>query len=61
MESIQLAKKLRVHTVEMAHYSGESHVASALSICDIVAVLYSDILKKYPVNFINLHISQNVF
>lgn len=49
MESIQLAKKLRVHTVEMAHYSGESHVASALSICDIVAVLYSDILKKYPV------------
>lgn len=35
-----------MHAVEMAHHSRESHVASALSICDIVAVLYNDILKK---------------
>lgn len=48
MTSEQLAKKLRRHVVEMAHYSHESHVASALSICDIVAVLYNDVLKKFP-------------
>lgn len=36
MTSEQLAKKLRKHVIEMAHYSHESHVASALSICDIV-------------------------
>lgn len=48
MTSKQLAKKLRKHVIEMAHYSHESHVASALSICDIVAVLYNDVLKKFP-------------
>ena len=48
MTSKEFAKKLRKHVVEMAHYSGESHVASALSICDIVAVLYNDVLRKFP-------------
>lgn len=48
MTSKELAKKLRRHAVEMAHYSGESHVASALSICDIVAVLYNDVLRIFP-------------
>lgn len=50
MTSIELAKRLRMHTVTMAHYSRESHVASALSICDIVAVLYNDILRKKCTN-----------
>lgn len=45
MNSIELANKIRVHVIKMAHYSKESHVASALSIADIVAVLYSDILR----------------
>lgn len=48
MTSEELAKKLRVHAIEMAHFSRESHVASALSMCDVVAVLYNDILEKYP-------------
>ena len=48
MESELLAKKLRIHAVEMAHYSHESHVAAALSMCDIVAVLYSGILNVSP-------------
>ena len=48
MTSEQLAKNLRKHVIEMAHYSHESHVASALSICDIIAVLYNDVLKKFP-------------
>lgn len=46
--SEELARKLRIHAIEMAHFSRESHVASALSICDIVAVLYTDILEKFP-------------
>ena len=44
-DSKTFARKLRIHAVEMAHFSHESHVASALSACDIVAVLYNDILK----------------
>lgn len=48
MTSKELAERLRVHVIQMAHFSGESHVASALSICDIVAVLYNDVLKKFP-------------
>lgn len=48
MTSEDLAKKLRIHAVEMAHYSHESHVAAALSMCDIIAVLYNDILKISP-------------
>lgn len=50
MTSTELAKKLRIHAIEMAHYSHESHVAAALSICDIVAVLYNDVLRIFPEN-----------
>lgn len=45
MDSRKLADRIRLHVVKMAHYSKESHVASALSIADIVAVLYTDILN----------------
>ena len=48
MNSIELARKLRIHAVEMAHYSHESHVASALSMCDIIAVLYNDVMNIDP-------------
>ncbi len=50
MTSESLAQKLRIHAVEMAHYSKESHVAAALSTCDIIAVLYNDILHISPRN-----------
>lgn len=45
MNSIELAKKLRIHAINMAHHSRESHVASALSIADLIAVLYNDVLN----------------
>ena len=48
MTNKEFAKKLRIHAVEMAHYSHESHVGAALSICDIVAVLYNEVLKFFP-------------
>jgi transketolase len=43
-ESLDLARKIRAHSLLMAHRSGSSHVGSALSMADIVAVLYADIL-----------------
>ncbi len=45
MLSNELSKLIREDVVEMAYLSGCSHVASALSIVDILAVLYSNILN----------------
>ena len=45
MNSLDLAWKIRRHAVEMTHLSGGSHIGSILSVADIVAVLYADILK----------------
>ena len=44
MTSEQLAWLIRRHGVEMTHLSGGSHIASILSVADIIAVLYSDVL-----------------
>lgn len=41
LDSRELARKIRRHVIEMAHASRSSHVGSALSIADIVAVLYA--------------------
>jgi transketolase len=48
MESINLAKKIRLHCVKMANTGGGSHIGSALSIADLLAVLYADILAFDP-------------
>jgi transketolase len=48
MESKELAKLIRKDCVEMAYLSKGSHVGSALSIVDILAVLYSDIMRYNP-------------
>ncbi len=48
MDSKELAWKIRRHAIEMTHLSGGSHIGSALSIADIVAVLYNDVMKIYP-------------
>ncbi len=45
MKSKELAWKIRRHGIEMTHLSGGSHIGAILSVADIVAVLYSDILK----------------
>ena len=46
--SHELAKKIRTHSVRMANLGGSSHVGSALSCADILAVLYSRILNIRP-------------
>lgn len=48
MGSKQLALEIRRHAIEMTHASHASHIGAALSVTDIVAVLYSDILQVYP-------------
>ncbi len=43
--SEQLAWLIRRHAVEMTHLSGGGHLGSILSVSDIIAVLYADILR----------------
>lgn len=45
MTSDQLAWRIRRHGVEMTHLSGGSHIGPILSVADIVAVLYADVLR----------------
>ena len=45
MLSKDFANKIRKHILNMVHNSGGSHIASALSIVDIISVLYNEILK----------------
>lgn len=50
MTSEQLAWLIRRHGIEMTHLSGGGHIGSILSVADIIAVLYADILK-FDANF----------
>lgn len=50
MQSEELAWKIRRHAIDMVHSSHASHIASALSAADIIAVLYADILNVDPQN-----------
>ncbi len=45
MNSEQLAWLIRRHAIEMTHLSGGSHIGAVLSVADIVAVLYADVMK----------------
>lgn len=48
MTSEELAWLIRRHGIEMTHISGGSHIGSVLSVADIIAVLYADILHFNP-------------
>ncbi len=45
-DSITLAKVIRIHALRMTHKAHASHIGSCLSMADILAVLYADILQK---------------
>ncbi len=47
-ETRRLAQRIRRHAVEMTHLGKSSHVASVLSIADILAVLYGRVLRVRP-------------
>jgi transketolase len=48
MDTVSLAEKIRRHVVEMTHRGGSSHVASGLSIADILAILYGRVMRVDP-------------
>lgn len=50
METRALAHRIRRHAVEMTSAGGSSHVGSILSMADIMAVLYGQILRVMPSN-----------
>ena len=47
MESLLLAKRSRIHCLNMVYKANASHIASALSIIDILAVLYNNFLNVF--------------
>lgn len=50
IDSTKLALNVRKHIINMTSLGGSSHVGSGLSIADILAVLYSNILNVDPNN-----------
>ena len=50
MKTRELAKSIRISALKMANSGGGSHIGSALSIADILAVLYGNVLKYDPKN-----------
>jgi transketolase len=53
--SVELAQKIRISTLKMVHRAKASHIGSALSIVDILAVLYGQFMKisKAEINSID--------
>lgn len=43
-----LAWRIRRHALEMTHRGGSSHIASILSMADLIAVLYGEVLRIDP-------------
>lgn len=48
MDTRELARRIRLHAVKMTSRGGSSHVGAILSMADIVAVLYGDVLTVDP-------------
>ncbi len=48
IELSELARRIRIHSVQMTHDAHSSHVGSCLSCADILAVLYSKVLRVRP-------------
>lgn len=46
----ELAKRVRIHALKMTNSGGGSHIASCMSIADILSVLYGKILNIDPKN-----------
>ncbi|HEX2949228.1 MAG TPA: transketolase [Armatimonadota bacterium] len=44
----KLANRVRKHVIDMTHHGRSSHVASGLSIADLLAVLYGEVLRIDP-------------
>lgn len=45
METTELANRIRIHAIQMTNASHASHVGAVLSVADIVATLYNEVLR----------------
>lgn len=48
MDTLKLAKKIRIHALKMTSRGKSSHIGAALSVADILAVLYGGFLNVDP-------------
>ena len=48
MDTVELAKRIRIHALQMTSRGGSSHIASAFSMADILGVLYGRVLNVAP-------------
>lgn len=48
MDTIALARAIRIESIRMVHAAKASHIGSSLSMADIVAVLYGKIMRHDP-------------
>ena len=48
LDSQDLARRMRTQALQMVYRAKASHIGSALSICDIVAVLYGQVMSLDP-------------
>lgn len=48
MNSIELARSIRHHALEMVHAANASHIGGVLSMADLLAVLYAGTLRVRP-------------
>lgn len=44
----RLARAIRAHSVQMVHAAGASHIGACLSVADLLAVMYGDVLRVDP-------------
>lgn len=49
-DTVDLARRIRRHAVEMTHLGKSSHVGSVLSMTDIIAILYGCVMRFDPEN-----------
>lgn len=50
IDTVRLAKKIRLNSIRMVNAGGSSHIGSVLSIADILAVLYGSVMVFDPLN-----------
>ena len=48
VNSEELAKRIRLHGLDMVKHAGASHIGSIFSVADIIAVLFADVLHYRP-------------
>ncbi len=47
-DSQETARRIRQHALRMVHHANASHIGSSLSMCDLLAVLYDQVLRVRP-------------